>query len=82
MSGKKKLVGISPNTEADFEFQLITLENDENVIFYGWILSKTRKRELHGNSIPEGIQGHDGCGSGQPSLAVGNPADSRGVKTR
>ena len=32
--------------------------------------------------IPAGIQGQAGCGSGQPGLAVGDPAHSRGVETR
>jgi len=32
-----------------------------------------------GCSTPGGIQGQDGCGSGQPGLVVGNPAYSRGV---
>ena len=32
--------------------------------------------------IPGGIQGHAGCGSGQPGLVVGDPAYSRGVETR
>ena len=31
-----------------------------------------------GCPIPGGIQGHSGCGSGQPGLEVGNPAHSRG----
>jgi len=35
-----------------------------------------------GCPIPGGIQGQAGCGSGQPGLVVGNPADSRGVETR
>jgi len=32
------------------------------------------------NSIPVGIQGQAGCGSGQPGLVVGDPAHSRGVE--
>ena len=35
-----------------------------------------------GCPIPGGIQGQDGCGSGQPALVLGNPAQSRGVETR
>ena len=35
-----------------------------------------------GCPIPGGIQGQDGCGSGQPGLLVGDPAHSRGVATR
>ena len=31
---------------------------------------------------PGGIQSKAGCGSGQPSLVVGNPAHSRGLETR
>ena len=31
--------------------------------------------------MPGGIQGQDGCGSGQPGLLVGNPTHSRGVET-
>jgi len=31
-----------------------------------------------GCPIPGGIQGQDGCGSGQPGLLVGDPAHSRG----
>jgi len=34
-----------------------------------------------GCSIPGGIQGQDGCGSVQPGLVVGDPAQSRGVET-
>ena len=33
-----------------------------------------------GCQIPGGIQGQDGCGSGQPGLVVGDPAHSRGLK--
>ena len=29
-----------------------------------------------------GIEGQDGCGSGQPGLVAGDPAHSRGVETR
>ena len=32
-----------------------------------------------GCSIPGGIQGEAGCGSGQPGLLVGDPAHSRGL---
>ena len=35
-----------------------------------------------GCPIPGGIQGQAGCGSGQPGLVVGDPAQSRGVGTR
>jgi len=35
-----------------------------------------------GFSIPGGIQGQAGCGSGQSGLVVGHPAHSRGVETR
>ena len=35
-----------------------------------------------GCPIPGGIQGQAGCGSGQPGLAVGDPAHSREVETR
>jgi len=35
-----------------------------------------------GCPIPAGIQGQAGCGSGQPGLVVGDPAQSRGVETR
>jgi len=35
-----------------------------------------------GLSIPGGIQGLAGCGSGQPGLVVGYPAHSRGVETK
>ena len=35
-----------------------------------------------GCPIPGGIQGQAGCGSGQPGLVVGDPAHSKGVKTR
>jgi len=35
-----------------------------------------------GCPIPGGIQGHVGCGSGQPGLVVGDPAHSGGVKTQ
>ena len=35
-----------------------------------------------GCPIPGGIQGQAGCGSGQPSLVVGDPAHSRDVETR
>ena len=31
-------------------------------------------------SIPGGIQGQAGCGSGQPGLLVGDPAHSRGLE--
>ena len=34
-----------------------------------------------GCPIPGGIQGQAGCGSGQPGLVVGDPAQSRGVET-
>jgi len=34
-----------------------------------------------GCSIPGGIQGQAGYGSGQPGLVVGDPAHSRGVET-
>ena len=30
--------------------------------------------------IPGGIQGQAGCGSGQPGLLVGDPAQSRGLE--
>ena len=33
-----------------------------------------------GCPIPGGIQGHAGCGSGQPGLEVGDPAHSRGLE--
>ena len=33
-----------------------------------------------GCPIPTGIQGHAGCGSGQPGLVVGDPAHSRGLE--
>ena len=33
-----------------------------------------------GCPIPAGIQGQAGCGSGQPGLLVGDPADSRGLE--
>jgi len=33
-------------------------------------------------SIPGGIQGQAGCGSGQFGLVVGDPAHSRGIETR
>ena len=33
-----------------------------------------------GCSIPAGIQGQAGCGSGQPGLLVGDPAHSRGLE--
>jgi len=33
-----------------------------------------------GCPIPAGIQGHSGCGSGQPGLVVGHPAHSRGLE--
>ena len=32
-------------------------------------------------SVPGGIQGQAGCGSGQPGLVAGNPAHSMGVET-
>jgi len=35
-----------------------------------------------GCPISGGIQGQAGCGSGQPGLVVGDPANSRGVGTR
>ena len=35
-----------------------------------------------GCPIPGGIQGQAGCGSGQPSLVIGDPAHSREVETR
>jgi len=35
-----------------------------------------------GCSIPGGIQGQAGCGSGQPGLVVGDPAHSRRVETQ
>ena len=35
-----------------------------------------------GCSIPRGVQGQAGFGSGQPGLVVGDPAHSRGVETR
>jgi len=35
-----------------------------------------------GCPIPGGIQGQDGCGSGQPGLLVGDPAHSRGDETK
>jgi len=34
-----------------------------------------------GCPIPGGIQGHTGCGSGQPGLVVVDPAHNRGVET-
>ena len=34
-----------------------------------------------GCPIPGGIRGQAGCGSGQPSLVVGDPSHSRGVGT-
>jgi len=33
-----------------------------------------------GCPIPGGIQGQAGCGSGQPGLLVGDPAQSRGLE--
>jgi len=33
-----------------------------------------------GCPIPGGIQGQDGCNSGQPGLLVGDPAHSRGLE--
>ena len=35
-----------------------------------------------GCPIPGGIEGQAGCGSGQPALVVGDPAQSRGIGTR
>jgi len=35
-----------------------------------------------GCPIPGGIQGQAGCGSGQPDLAVSDPAHGRGVETK
>jgi len=35
-----------------------------------------------GRSIPGGIQGQAGCGSGQPGLVVGDPEHNRAVETR
>jgi len=35
-----------------------------------------------GCPIPAGIQCQAGCGSGQPGLVVGDPANCRGVETR
>ena len=35
-----------------------------------------------GCPITGGIQGQDGCGSGQPGLVIDNTAHSRGVETR
>ena len=35
-----------------------------------------------GCPIPGGIQGQVGCGSGQPGLVIGEPAQSQGVGTR
>ena len=35
---------------------------------------------LNHASIPGGIQGQAGCGSGQPGLLVGDPAHSRGLE--
>jgi len=34
-----------------------------------------------GVTIPGGIQGQAGCGSGQPGLVIDDPAHSRGVET-
>ena len=39
-------------------------------------------KEVVDATIPGGIQGQAGCGSGQPGLVVGNPAHGRGVETR
>ena len=48
----------------------------------------TQRVVTHWNRLPKdvecsgGTQGQAGCGSGQPGLAVGNPAHNRGVETR
>ena len=45
----------------------------------------TLEQVAHGGCvcpIPGGIQVKAGCGSGQPGLVVGDPAQSRGVETR
>ena len=42
-----------------------------------WLL----KEDKCGCPIPEGIQGQAGCGSEQPGLVDGDPAQSRGVET-
>ena len=39
-------------------------------------------KEVDGCPIPGGIQGQVGCGSGQPGVVVGDPAQSKGVETR
>ena len=38
-------------------------------------------KEVVDAPIPGDIQGQAGCGSGQPGLVVGDPAQSRGVET-
>ena len=38
------------------------------------------KEAVDAPSLEASIQGQAGCGSGQPGLAVGDPAHSRGLK--
>jgi len=38
------------------------------------------KEAVDAPSIPGGIQGQAGCGSGQPGLLIGDPAHSRGLE--
>jgi len=38
------------------------------------------KEVVDAPSLPGGIQGQAGCGSGQPGLVVGDPAHSRGLE--
>jgi len=48
----------------------------------GWWHTGTGCPRSCGCPIPGGIQGQAGCGSGQPGLLVGDPAQSRGVEAR
>ena len=46
----------------------------------GDALNRLSKEAVGAPSIPAGIQGQAGCGSGQPGLLVGDPAHIRGLE--
>jgi len=46
----------------------------------GWWCTEQVAQGGCGCTIPAGIQGQAGCGSGQPGLLVGDPAHSRGLE--
>ena len=44
------------------------------------MLEQLPRKAVDAPSIPAGIQGQAGCGSGQPGVVVGDPARSRGLE--